>query len=88
MADARRLATETGSIGRTWSSQAPDDFEPLGGIGYTYEKRLYDAGICTYAALAAITPEGLEKICITGRKPPKMPDFAAWIAQAKALLAK
>jgi chromosome segregation ATPase len=49
--DALRLARETNSLGRTWSGQSPDDFEPIDGIGYTFEKRLYDANICTYEAL-------------------------------------
>ncbi len=87
-ADALKLANESNSVGRIWSAIAPDDFEPLGGVGYTYEKRLYDAGICTYQALAAASAEQLEKICIGARKPPKMPDFASWIARAKALIAK
>jgi predicted flap endonuclease-1-like 5' DNA nuclease len=65
-ADAMRLAQETNSIGRVWNRMQPDDFEALGGIGYTYEKRLYDAGICTYRALAEATVEQLRQIC----KPP------------------
>ncbi len=85
-ADALRLAQETDSIGRVWNQMQPDDFERIGGIGYTYEKRLYDAGVCTYRALAQTTPEQLQQIC----KPPafRMPDFAAWIAAAKKLLEK
>jgi predicted flap endonuclease-1-like 5' DNA nuclease len=86
--DATRLAKESNSIGRTWTAEEPDDFEPLGGIGYTYEKRLYDAGLCTYKALAAASVEQLEKVCIPGRRPPVMPDFASWIEQAKKLVAK
>jgi predicted flap endonuclease-1-like 5' DNA nuclease len=33
----------------------PDDFETMSGVGYTYEKRLYDADVCTYGALAEAT---------------------------------
>jgi predicted flap endonuclease-1-like 5' DNA nuclease len=85
-ADALRLAQETNSIGRVWNRMQPDDFEAIGGIGYTYEKRLYDAGVCTYRALAQASVEQLREIC----KPPafRMPDFAAWIAAAKKLLEK
>jgi predicted flap endonuclease-1-like 5' DNA nuclease len=51
-----------------------------------YEGRLYDAGICTYQALADATVEQLTEIC----KAPawRMPDYANWIAQAKELLAQ
>ena len=51
-----------------------------------YEGRLYDAGICTYTALATATVEQLAAIC----KAPawRMPDYAGWIAQAAARVAK
>jgi uncharacterized RDD family membrane protein YckC/predicted flap endonuclease-1-like 5' DNA nuclease len=52
-ADARRLASERGSVGWLWQGQPPDDFEPIVGIGPVFEQRLYAAGIRTYAALAA-----------------------------------
>jgi predicted flap endonuclease-1-like 5' DNA nuclease len=85
-ADAQRLAEETQSVGRGWAGTPPDDFEPLQGIGPTFEGRLYDAGICTYQALADATVEQLAAIC----KAPawRMPDYANWIAQAKELLAQ
>jgi predicted flap endonuclease-1-like 5' DNA nuclease len=81
--DALRLALETESVGRIWGGTEPDDFEPLEGIGTTYEKRLYDAGICTYEALANISLEDLMRIC-----PPtkiRKPDYEMWIRQARAL---
>jgi predicted flap endonuclease-1-like 5' DNA nuclease len=83
-ADALRLARESNTVGRTWTGGAPDDFEPYSGIGHTYEKRLYDAGICTHAALAATSLERLREICIKG-KVARQPDFQSWIDQAKAL---
>ncbi len=85
-AAAQQMAEATGAVGRTWDGSQPDDFEPLGGIGQVYEGRLYDAGICTYAALAAATVEQLAEIC----KAPawRTPDYATWIAQAAAQLAK
>jgi len=80
-----RLAAETNSMGRGWSGAPPDDFEALGGIGEIYERRLYDAGICTFEALAATTPERLAEIC----QAPALrgADYAAWIAHAAELAA-
>ncbi len=85
-AAAQTMAEETDTVGRTWDGSQPDDFEPLGGIGKVYEGRLYDAGICTYAALANATVEQLAEIC----KAPawRTPNFASWIAQAKVWLAE
>jgi len=84
--DALRLANETNTLDRTWDGTPPDDLELVEGIGATYEGRLYDAGICTYAALAAATPERLAEIC----KAPEFakPDYAAWIAQAGQFVGK
>ncbi len=81
--DARRLAVETNSVGRVWQGAEPDDFEPLEGIGSVYERRLYEAGICTYEALANTPIERLMEIC-----PPtklRKPNYADWIAQARIL---
>lgn len=84
-ADALRLARETASLGRVWTGAATDDFKPLAGLGSVYEGRLYDAGICTYAALANATVEQLAEIC---RAPAwRTPDYASWIAEAQARLA-
>jgi predicted flap endonuclease-1-like 5' DNA nuclease len=85
-AAAQKMAEETNSVGHVWDASQPDDFEPLGGIGEVYETRLYDAGICTYRALANVTVEQLAAIC----KAPswRTPDYASWIAQAKAKLAE
>ncbi|MCG3140054.1 MAG: 50S ribosomal protein L21 [Anaerolineae bacterium] len=85
-ADALRLAKETASKGRLWNGTLPDDLEPLEGIGPVYEKRLYDAGICTYAALAQTTPKQLEAICGAGGV--RKPNFKAWIKQAQKLAAR
>jgi predicted flap endonuclease-1-like 5' DNA nuclease/uncharacterized membrane-anchored protein YhcB (DUF1043 family) len=84
-ADAMRLANETNSAGRVWDGTPPDDFEILEGIGQIYERRLYSAGICSYSALAAATPERLAEIC----KAPAFhrPDYAFWIAQARQMVA-
>ncbi len=85
-ADARRLAAETNSVGRVWQGAEADDFEVLEGIGNMYERKLYEAGICTYEALANTPIERLMEIC-----PPtklRKPDYAGWIAQARSLAAQ
>lgn len=84
-AGAMQLAVRTNSLGRSWDGTSPDDLEALGGLGEVYERRLYEAGICTYEALAATSPERLAEIC---RAPAaRTPDYAAWIARAAELSA-
>lgn len=80
-AAARRLDAEQASTGSVWRGGPVDDFEPIKGIGAVYEQRLYNAGIRTYAALAATAPEQLLQICHTGA--PVAPDVASWIEQAR-----
>ena len=81
--DARRLAVETDSVDRFWQGPMPDDFEPLEGIGETFKRRLYAAGICTFEALANATIEQLTAICPPSRL--RTPNYADWIAQARIL---
>lgn len=81
-AQAMLLAEASGTVGQLWEGVAPDDLEPIKGIGKVFEQRLYDAGIRTYAALAAATPEELAAIC--GANMPVAPDYASWIEQARA----
>ena len=80
-AEAMQLATSSGTLGRIWDGTEPDDLEALEGIGEVYEQRLYAAGICTYADLAATSVERLAEICpaTVGRRP----DYAAWVDQAR-----
>jgi predicted flap endonuclease-1-like 5' DNA nuclease/predicted nucleic acid-binding Zn-ribbon protein len=80
--DAARLARETKSVGRKWSGAEPDDLKAIEGITPSFEKRLYDAGLCTFAALAAADPEKLAEICPGNSQRP--PDHAGWIALARA----
>ncbi len=84
-ASAMRLAVETNTVNRVWDGSEPDDFEVFEGIGTVYERRLYNAGYCTYEALAQATIEALLAACT----PPKgqNPDFAGWIATAQILAA-
>ncbi len=81
--DARRLAAETDAVDRFWQGPMPDDFEPLEGIGETFKRRLYAAGICTFEALANATVEQLTAICPPSRL--RTPNYADWIAQARIL---
>ncbi len=84
--DARRLAEETQSVGRVWDGTPPDDLTLLEGIGESYQRRLYEAGICTFDALANASPELLQAICPPNRL--SQPDYAHWIAQARARVAQ
>ena len=78
---AKELAEKTNTVGKIWNGHQPDDLENLPGIGKTYEGRLYDAGVCTWAKLAALTPEELAAIL----KAPawNQPDYSAWINYAR-----
>ncbi len=82
-ADAMRLAEQTGTVGYVWDGTQPDDFEPFAGLGEVFESRLYEAGICTYRALAVCTVDQLQAIC----KAPewRRPPYAAWVARAEQL---
>jgi predicted flap endonuclease-1-like 5' DNA nuclease len=82
---AMQLAVQTNTLGRAWDGTPPDDFELLEGIGEVYERRLYEAGICTYEALAATTLERLQEICQAPEW--NRPNYAAWIAKSTELAA-
>ena len=84
-ASARQLAVEHGSVGHMWERVAYDDFEKIKGIGSKLEQRLYEAGVSTYAQIAAMTPEQLNEICQP--KPPLRPKYDHWIAQAQEYVA-
>lgn len=83
--DAARLAAETRSVGRKWTGEQPDDLEPLEGIGPVIEKRLYDAGICTFKALAAATEEHLAEVCPSAKF--RGANYVHWIEQARQRIA-
>ena len=84
-ADAMRLAVASNALGRAWDGTPPDDFEQVGGIGEVLERRLYEAGICTFAALAATAPERLAEICQAPAL--RLADYASWSAHAAELAA-
>lgn len=68
LTDAKRAALQAGA-GNVPAQ--PADFTRLKGVGPTFNKRLKDAGITTFAALAAMTPDQIsatigwppERIC-------------------------
>ncbi len=80
--DAARLARETKSVGRKWSGAEPDDLKAIEGITPGFQRRLYDAGLCTFAALAGASAETLAELCPGNSQRP--PDHDGWIAQARA----
>jgi len=77
---ARQLAKETGTVGAVWNGVIPDDLSQIEGIGPAAKKKLYAAGVVTFAHLAGKTVAELE--AIIQPKPPQKPDLAAWIARA------
>lgn len=80
--DAARLARETRSVGRRWNGSEPDGLAQLEGIGPAAEKKLHDAGICTFETLARTSAERLAEVW--PGSPQRPADHAAWIAQAAA----
>ena len=83
-ADAHRLAEESRTVGQKWTGETPDDLEPLEGIGSAIEKRLYEAGICTFAALAQASVELLSEICPVAKF--RGANYVSWIEQARQRL--
>lgn len=59
LTDAERAALQAGA-GNVPAQ--PADFTRLKGVGATFDKRLKDAGITTFAALAALTPDQISAI--------------------------
>ncbi|MEI6356627.1 MAG: helix-hairpin-helix domain-containing protein, partial [Verrucomicrobiota bacterium] len=78
--DAARRARETGSVGRRWNGSEPDGLAQLEGIGPAAEKKLHDAGICTFETLARTSAERLAEVW--PGTPQRPADHAAWITQA------
>lgn len=85
-ADAYEWAKLTDTVGLLWDGDHVDDFESLPGIGKTFEKRLYEAGITTYEQLAECDVEQLAGII----KPPPMREvnYDQWKDAARQILAE
>lgn len=82
-ASALEWAVKTDSENQVWDGTEPDDLEMLEGVGEQYERRLYNAGICTYEALAELSIERLAEICKAPNMSPS--DYNAWLEQAREL---
>lgn len=63
------------------AAPAPDDLTTIKGIGPTYARRLAEAGITTFAAIAAAAPDHLREVT----KASAMVNPEEWIAQARSL---
>lgn len=60
-----------------------DPLEQINGVGPIFAQRLHEAGIFTFAQLAAATPERVQAALMPEQR--QRIDAAAWIAQAQAL---
>ncbi len=70
---------EPAGAGETPTPAEADDLAEVSGIGPVYRARLADAGITTFARLAAADPDAV--VAATGVPPARAAD---WIAQAAA----
>ena len=85
-ADAYQWAQKTGTIGLLWDGDHVDDFELLPGIGKTFEKRLYEAGITTYEQLIECDVERLVEIV---KAPPmREVNYDDWKERAQQFVAE
>jgi predicted flap endonuclease-1-like 5' DNA nuclease len=60
----------------------PDDLTTIKGIGPTFARRLQEAGVTSFAALAALTPERARELSGAANW---QADTAEWVAEAKKL---
>jgi predicted flap endonuclease-1-like 5' DNA nuclease len=83
--EIERLRAQLESRERTVAvgERARDPLIDINGIGPVYEQRLFDAGIYTFAELAAQSPARLREI--VGAKSWQETDAEAWIAQARQM---
>lgn len=65
------------------SARPPDDLTQINGIGPTFARRLNEAGIYSFAALAAATPEQVREITKVANW---QADPSDWIAAAQRLV--
>lgn len=86
-AEVEQLRTRISELEAQLAQQPPspdtsrDTFTTINGIGPAFQKRLYDAGVCTFADLAQQTPERLRQIVRANSKQRIKPE--AWIAEAQ-----
>ena len=80
---ARRLAEKSVTVSAAWNGIIPDGLSKIRGIGGVFEQKLYEAGVMTFADLAAATVAHLE--AIIQPQTWQEVDFAGWVAQARDL---
>lgn len=76
------LAFERLSGAKAESPRPPDDLTQINGIGPTFARRLNEAGIYSFAALAAATPEQVKEITKVANW---QADPVDWIVAARQL---
>jgi predicted flap endonuclease-1-like 5' DNA nuclease len=74
---------EPASVQASSPESSEDDLQLINGIGPTYERRLKEAGILTFADLAAQTPEKLREL--TGLQEWQSAAPEQWLSEAKDL---
>jgi len=85
-----RLADKDAQIERVqaefarYAAKHPDDLTVIKGIGRVYQSKLREAGVNTFAELAASTPDRLRTLLEI--KAWQKVDLEGWIAQARALV--
>jgi predicted flap endonuclease-1-like 5' DNA nuclease len=82
--EAQRLAVENNRVGAVYTGPLPDHFTYIDGLNAHHEQELYQAGILTYAQLAALPPKALARILPDAAEGEEI-DFQLWIEQAAQL---
>lgn len=86
-ADAEGAATSADRSSESPRTASVDDLTQITGIGQVFAKRLHQAGIDSFAALAACTPEEILSRIEINIDPQRIIDDD-WVGQAAALAAK
>ena len=76
------IESATAVVNDETDNAAADDLTAINGIGPTFAKRLQEAGITTYQALAGLTAEQIKEITHVAEW---QADPNEWIAAAKAM---
>jgi len=84
---AKKAAPKKAGAPKAAAAAGGDDLKALTGVGPALEKKLHEAGVTTFAQIAAFTPEQIEeieeKLSFKGRI-----ERDGWVEQAQAKLAE
>ncbi|NPD19039.1 50S ribosomal protein L21 [Alterinioella nitratireducens] len=84
---AKKAAPKKAEAPKAAAAAGGDDLKALTGVGPALEKKLHEAGVTTFAQIAAFTPEQIEeieeKLSFKGRI-----ERDGWVEQAQAKLAE